>query len=300
MTNDSQIHDGLPATALRRPLGRFNWLIPEPFREARWLNRLEQPGQLLLPPAEPLKQATARLREVVRVRFDDETIGDVVVKHFTSRGFVETIKWSWRVSPACRAFHLARQVAALGFFTATPIAAGERRVCGLLRESFLLTRFIAGATPLHLVNAHCSDRRRRIGVVRGLAKLYAMMHDTGFFHHDPSQANFLVVPQPDGRDVIALIDLDGLRQRREMNLHAAARDLRRLLLRGRIPRRERAWFIVTYARSRKVAVDARQLVRLIGRMPAQASFPHCALNEESLPKATGSSSTQTSSNFTTT
>lgn len=299
MTNDTQLHGDLPATVLRRRLGRFNWLIPESFRDAGWLNRLEQPGQLLQPPAEPLKQAVAPRREVMRVRLDDATIADVVVKRFTPRGFAEIIKWSWRASPAYRAFHLARQIASLGFFTARPIAAGERRAWGLLRESFLLTRFIAGATPLHLVNAHCADRRRRLGIVRGLAKLYAALHDAGFFHHDPSQANFLVVPQPIGGDAIALIDLDGLRQRREMNLTASAQDLRRLLLRCRIPRRERAWFIMVYARSRKTPADARQFVKLIGLPPAQATFPHCALNEYSLPEATAAFSPQTSSHSTT-
>jgi len=112
------------------------------------------------------------------------------------------------------------------------------------------------------------------------------MHDAGFYHRDPSQANFLVVAQPTGGDTIALIDLDGLRQRREISLTAAARDLRRLLRRSQIPRKERAWFITVYARSRRTRLSSRQLVKLIGDLPAQATFPHCALNEESLPSTT--------------
>ncbi|MCW5553379.1 MAG: hypothetical protein KIS67_14610 [Verrucomicrobiae bacterium] len=286
MTNVSQIQDCLPATVLRRRAGRFNWLIPESFRDARWLDQLEQPALLLQPPAQPLKPATMLRREVVRVRLDDTTTGEVVVKRFAPHGFVKTIKWSLRVAPALRAFHLARQIATLGFLTPATIAAGERRVWGLLRESFLLTRFIAGANPLHQVNATCTDRQRRVGIVCGLARLYAALHDEGFFHHDPSQSNFLVVPQPDGRDAIALIDLDGLRRRRKMNLSNSVRDLQRLLRRGRIPRRERAWFIVSYARSRKPTVSARRLVRLIGPAPAQATFPHCALDDNSLPETT--------------
>lgn len=300
MTNDTQLHTSSTATVSQRRLGQFKWLISESFQNASWLVRLNQPEQLLQTPAKPLKQAVVSGREVVCVRMDDSAIADVVVKRFTPRGFVEIIKWSWRSSPAYRAFYLARQIAALDFFTAEPIAAGERRVLGFLRESFLLTKLIPDATPLHLFNAHCADRQRRIGVVRKLAKLYAAMHDAGFFHHDPSQANFLVVPQMDG-DVIALIDLDGLRwQRRKISLTAAMRDLRRFLLRGRIPRRERAWFITVYARSRKTHVNISQLIQIIGPLPSRATFPHCALNENSLPEANDASSQLASSSFTNT
>lgn len=273
-------------TVQRFRLGKFNWLALPQLLPVPLLSRLEQPEQLLLPPANPLKKVITPGREVVRLCSGETANTEVVVKHFTPRGLGQHIKWTWRASPAIRAFCLARELATLGLLTPTPVAAGERRTCGFLRESFLVTHFIAGATPLHLVNAHCADRRRRIGIVRGLAKLYAALHDAGFFHGDPSQSNFLVVPHPGGSDAIALIDLDGLRRRREMNLSAAVRDLQRLLLRGRIPRRERAWFIVTYSRSRKLPVDVRQLLALIGLPPAQATFPHCALNEESQPEFT--------------
>jgi len=270
---------------VRRRMGRFDWLILDTFQNAAWLRRFEQPETMIQPPAEPLKKA-APGRGVFRVRLDDPATADVAVKHSTPRGLVEFLKWSWRGSPATRAFHLARQIQALGFFTASPVAAGERRAWGVLCESFLLTQFVADATPLHLVNAHCADRRRRLGIVRGLAKLYAAMHDAGFCHCDPSQANFLVVARPAGGDAIALIDLDGLRQRKEVSLTAATQDLRRLLMRCRIPRHERAWFITVYARSRKSRPEVRSLVKTIGLPPARATFPYCALNEEGVPEVT--------------
>jgi hypothetical protein len=285
MTHSHQLDREPPTLVSRRRVGRFDWWIAEPFQYENWVNRLAQPQQLLESPAEPLKQIIPG-REVVRVRLKDPDLVDLVVKRFIPRGLVETAKCSWRVSRALRAFRLARQIAALGFFTALPIAAGERRQWGLLRESFLLTRFIPNATPLHSINAGCADPQRRRGIVCGLARLYAALHDAGFCHHDPSQANFLVVPQPGGSEAIALIDLDGLRQRSEMNLTASAQDLRRLLLRGFIPRRERAWFLVTYSRSRKSPTDARQWVELVGPLPAQATFPHCALDENSRPVPT--------------
>lgn len=281
MTNRFQLEQDSPAPVLRR-LGRFDWWLAVSGQNQNWISRLARPEQLLLPPAQPLKQFIAG-REVVRTRLDDESIGDIVVKRFTPRGFTETIKWSWRESRAVRAFHLARRIARLGFFTALPLAAGERHRWGLLRESFLLTRFIPNATPLHLVNSRCADRRRRSGIVRKLARLYAALHDAGFCHRDPSQANFLVVEQPDASDTIALIDLDGLRRQRGMSLTDSAADLRRLLSRGFIPRSERAWFIVTYSHSRNAPVNARELLKLIGPLPAQATFPHCALDEDSQP-----------------
>jgi len=286
MSNHTQIDANSCMAIQRRRVGKFNWLIGDQFLNATLLDRLEEPEKLLQPPAEPLKNAGPG-REVVRLQFDNIAM-DVVVKRFTPRGLVQNLKWIWRTSPAYRAFHLAGKIASLGFFTAAPIAAGERRTWGLLRESFLLTEFISAATPLHLFNAHCGDRQRRIRVVRALAKLYAAMHDKGLFHCDPSQANFLVVTQPDGGDAIALIDLDGLRWRHEINLKAAVDDLRRLLLRCQIPRRERAWFVIFYARSRASRIDAWQCVEMIGPLPPRATFPHCALNENSSPETISS------------
>ena len=300
MSNNTQIDPDAATAVQRRRVGEFKWLIGKQFLNTAFLARLERPEQLLLPPAVPLKKA-APGREVVRFQLDDPAITEAVVKRFTPRGLLQNLKCVWRLSPAYRAFHLARQITALGFLTAAPMAAGERRVCGLLRESFLLAQFISGATPLHLVNARCADRQRRIRVVRALAKLYATLHDAGFFHHDPSQSNFLVVPQPGGNDAIALIDLDGLRRQRwKISLTAAVRDLRRFLLRARVPRRERAWFITIYARSRKARIDAQKLVQMIGPLPPQATYPHCALNEDSSPEENSSSPPLTSSNSTTT
>ncbi len=300
MSNHNQI-DAVSSVAMQsRRVGKFNWLIAPQLLNAAFMDRLEQPEQLLLPPAVPLKKA-APGREVARFQLDDPAITEVVVKRFTPRGLLQNLKCIWRLSPAYRAFHLARQIEELGLLTATPMAAGERHAGGLLRESFLFTQFISGATPLHLFNARCADRQRRIRVVRALAKLYATLHDAGFFHHDPSQSNFLVVSQPPGGDAIALIDLDGLRRQRwKISLTSAVRDLQRFLLRGRMARRERAWFITVYARSRKARNDARELAQMIGPLPTQATYPHCALNEDSSPEENSSSPPLTSSNSTTT
>jgi hypothetical protein len=253
---------------VRRRLGGFDWLIPAQFEGMAWLGNLENPRRLLEPPAEPLKRFMAAGREVVRVRRDDATGGDLVVKHFTPHGLAEIIKWSWRASPACRAFEMARHLQALGLRTAATVAAGERCSWGWLRESFLLTNHIPDATPLYVINAGCADRGRRIRIVRNLAETYAALHDAGFHHGDPSLTNFLAVPQPESHQSLVLIDLDGIRRRRRMDIAEAAKDLRRLLLRCRAPRHERAWFVAVYARSRNKRMDVRQLVARIGPLPA--------------------------------
>ena len=112
MTIDTQPHGGLPTTIVRRRMGRFDWLVSDSFLNSDWMSRLERPGQLLQPPAEPLKKSVVPGREVVRVRVDGTTTVDVAVKHFTPRGLVEIVKSSCRGSPAYRAFHLARRIEA--------------------------------------------------------------------------------------------------------------------------------------------------------------------------------------------
>ncbi|HOX57760.1 MAG TPA: lipopolysaccharide kinase InaA family protein [Candidatus Paceibacterota bacterium] len=273
------------ASVLRQRVGSFDWLIAAQSDSQPLLADLIDPAWLLRPPAEPLKRVVVSGREVVRVRGTEPGGGDLVVKHFSPRGLTEMIKWGWRGSPAYRAFHLAWQLQVLGIGTATPVAAGERRCCGWLRESYLITRHISGATPLYETNAHCTDRRRRSHIVRQLALAYATMHDAGFCHCDPSQTNFLTVRQARDQEELLLIDLDGLRRRGQVALAEAGKDLRRLLLRCQVPRRERVLFLAVYARSRKESMNARQLLQCIGPLPAQFSFPFCALNEEGLPKA---------------
>jgi tRNA A-37 threonylcarbamoyl transferase component Bud32 len=273
-----------PTGVLEHRVGGFRWLISESLDCAAWLQRLQNPQRLLQEGAERMKGHVVLGREIVRVRADGAAAGDVVIKHFEPRGLAEILKWACRASPAYRAFRFARQIQALGLITAAPLAAGERRCCGWLRESFLLTKHIPDGTPLYRINADCTDHTRRTGIARSLARSYAAMHDAGFSHRDPSQTNFLVVPRPTGGEAIALIDLDGLHSGQALDLTESARDLRRLLLRCRAPRRERAWFIAAYARLRRTRMDARQLVTQIGPLPTQASLPFCALREDGSPE----------------
>jgi tRNA A-37 threonylcarbamoyl transferase component Bud32 len=275
--------------AIRRRMGGFDWLVAGDCGRATWLARLDQPGNLLLPPAEPLKPPGAPWRAVARVRLGDAADSDAVVKRFRPRNWIETLKWMWRGAPAIRAFELARELEQLGFHTARPLAAGIRRVLGIPREAYLITSYIAAASPLHLANARLAERPRRLSLVRGLARLYAAMHDAGFRHRDPSLANFLALDQPHRGKTIAVIDLDGLRRQAGVTPTEAAGDLRHLLTRGRVSRRERAWFVATYARARKVRLDARPLVEWIGPLPRRVTFPHSAVDEFGAPVAASGS-----------
>jgi len=275
---------GSSAGVLEQRLGGFRWSISESLDRAAWLERLQNPQRLLQEGTETMKGHVVLGREIVRVRVDRTAAGDVVIKHFEPRGLAEILKWACRASPAYRAFRLARQIQALGLITAEPLAAGERRCCGWLRESFLLTKHIPDGTPLYRINADCTDHTRRTGIARSLARTYATMHDAGFSHRDPSQTNFLVVPKPNREEAVALIDLDGLRSGQPLDLAESAKDLRRLLQRCRVPRRERAWFIAAYARLRRARLDVRQLVTQIGPLPAQASLPFCALRDDGSPE----------------
>lgn len=287
-TGPDRVSGRSPAAVERRRVGRYDWWICAPFGRGDWLEVLEQPSRLLEGGVEPLKRGMARGREVVRRGGEAAPAGDLVVKRFTPRGLRELIKWSWRASPAHRALVLARRMQALGLQTATPIAAGERRRWGWLRESYSITRHMADAAPLYRINMGCADRRRRMRIVRGLARVYATLHDAGFCHCDPSQTNFLAVSRAGGGESVVLIDLDGIRRRGGMGLEESAQDLRRLLVRCQAPRHERAWFIAAYVRARALRIDAHRLVERIGPLPAEVSFPGCALDEGGRPKAADS------------
>jgi hypothetical protein len=144
--------------------------------------------------------------------------GPFVLKRWAPRTVPALVKDIFRKSYAHRAFSKACRLQLSGISTAGPLAAGDRRTCGILRSSYYLMEGIRAASHL------AEHRERNNRAVHEVARLLGRLHDTGFTHRDLKPTNLLF--DPEGRAY--LIDLEGLRTMQEVSDTQAVGDLSKL------------------------------------------------------------------------
>jgi tRNA A-37 threonylcarbamoyl transferase component Bud32 len=219
------------------------------------------PDRLLQPPAQRLvRLPPSQTTEVFRVPHPGSASA-WFVKRYRPCGIFGALKSFFRSSRALRSFQLALKLQSLGILTASPIAAGERRRGGWVRESYLITREV----PSVLTWFDCDDRfpsgPHRIPLLRQLACYFARLHDAGLSPTDANRNNLLVEGVRGGQPRLFLIDLDGLATRGRISPRRVCKDLLRLMARGPASPRERLWFLAEYCRSRQAPLVPRLLAR---------------------------------------
>jgi hypothetical protein len=176
---------------------------------------------------------------------------DLAVKSNPWRGLRGALSDALHGSRAARALRGARRIAAAGLRQPQVLAIAERRAGGLVRESFLVTRYARGAEPLPVAMARLRDARdARRALLRRLGRAIGRLHAAGLDHGDLKHSNLLV----DAQGEFAFLDLEALRElspfawrkrvRALGQLEAFARDLYPWL-----PERERVCFRAGYLRA---------------------------------------------------
>ncbi len=261
-----------------------------PWRRARAgglriLHRPELPPELALRAIERHREHDARGRQaceqwgpassVSRVHLEGPAGPlDLAVKWSRWRGLRGALSDALLGSRAARALVGAERVRRAGVATAEPLAAAERRRFGVARESFLVTRFLAGAVPLPAALPALAPARRR-ALARRLGDLLGTLHAAGLAPADLKHSNLLVGP---GEEV-ALVDLDSLVPRRRPSWRRRVRALGQLEayatdLYPWLPASDRARFLRAYLehapalrrRRGRLVRDVRRWVR--GRLAA--------------------------------
>jgi tRNA A-37 threonylcarbamoyl transferase component Bud32 len=195
---------------------------------------------------------------------------DLAVKWNHPRGSRAAVAEWLRGSRATRAVRGAEQLRGLGILHPEAVAIAERRRPGRLVESFLLTRFLAGSTPLPaLMPELFAEPRRRRAVAFEIGRVVGSLHAAGLDHADLKHSNLLITAE----DRVALLDLDSLipprwptwkrRVRALGQLEAFACDLY-----PELPRSDRARVLCGYferepslhARRRELIAEVRQWV----------------------------------------
>ena len=105
--------------------------------------------------------------------------------------------------------------------TAHPLAVVERFAAGLIRhDSLLITEFVPDSADLETfltrdvaAIAPAGTRRVRNRLIAETVRLLDSFHERGFAHRDHKAPNLLVTWRPpfEGRPLLTLIDMDGIR-----------------------------------------------------------------------------------------
>jgi tRNA A-37 threonylcarbamoyl transferase component Bud32 len=136
----------------------------------------------------------------------------VVIKIYRHANPGEWLKANLCGSKARREWRITTAASERGLPTVVPVAFGERRRAGILRESYLVTVRLFNCVTLEealfspdgTLRAGAKERRRLIII---LAALLRRMHDCGIYHKDLHPGNFLVETLPGGEKRIYLLDL---------------------------------------------------------------------------------------------
>jgi tRNA A-37 threonylcarbamoyl transferase component Bud32 len=171
----------------------------------------------------------------------------LVLKRFNFRKLENLLKDLFRPSRARRAFRAAYHLELLGIPTARPIAAADRRICGILARSYFLMEEVAGATDLgKLLRGGWVPE---LDSVKQAALLIAKLHNEGFSHRDLKESNLVLGTE--GK--LSILDLDGLQFLGQVTRMRALLDLDRLARGvGKFPSvtaRHRRLFWRTYCRA---------------------------------------------------
>jgi tRNA A-37 threonylcarbamoyl transferase component Bud32 len=175
---------------------------------------------------------------------------DLAVKWNHWRGWRAAVSEALRGSRAARALRGAARLREIGLDHPESLAVAERRRLGLVSESFLITRFVAGAKPLPaaIPELRAAPSRRR-ALAYALGELIGTLHARGLDHSDLKHSNLLVTPQ----DSWVLLDLDSLASSRKPIWRRRVRALGQLEayatdLYPWLPRTDRLRFLRAYLR----------------------------------------------------
>ncbi len=246
--------------------GPWRWQVNTRFQGTALLDRLASPESLMRAPEAVLRPRNPPKPEsqTARLVLPGMPACPLFVKRYRPRNAWQGLKDLFRPSRARRAFERAFLLQQLQIPTATPVAAGERRLGRWLQEAYLVTEEVPQAQCWLEHDRDLPPQARRIAQIRALARLMARLHDAGLVYTDPARTNFMLRFLPDGRAEMVLIDLDSLAARRLGSLGRIVRELRRVSARIPSSERERLFFLVQYCRARRNRLPVREVLRRLG------------------------------------
>lgn len=140
----------------------------------------------------------------------------IFLKRYNFKGIQDTFKNLFRKSRARRAFEASLILKNAGIATPEVLFACEKRICGVLIESYIATKGVEGTDLVsHVQKNGCSTP-----LIRRLARLVRRLHEMNILHVDFKGENILVAGE-----TFHLIDLDRLKRGPHLGLDTIAKNL---------------------------------------------------------------------------
>ena len=245
---------------LRHP-GTHAW-TPDPAVDGDSLRKVVEEAESQ-PDAQVIK-SSARIR-VVHSRLLGQ---DVLIKRYNLVGWVDRVKYRWRVSRARRAWAAANTFRDFGIATPEPLGFAEWREGAEVVTSCTITRFLPDASNayrwLKAKYRRQSDNDRR-QLRDALLRCYLAVNQSALHHADTKLSNLLIL-NPEDRDQRQLlwIDMECVTAGREPTRHQVIRNLVQMngSLRYWVPEADRLRFLRALSRAYPWVTGPRVIDRI--------------------------------------
>ncbi|MCX8043947.1 MAG: lipopolysaccharide kinase InaA family protein [Desulfobacterota bacterium] len=172
---------------------------------------------------------------------------EVFVKRYKRGGIRDAVKYLLLPSKAAREWRMLCAGEQRGIPSPRPLAYAERRVFGILRDSFLVAQSVAPAAPLHEYLLHYQPTRfERRRLAASLGRLVATLHRERLYYRDLHAGNILVRTAGPAAGALLCVDLHRALFLPLLPHWMAVADLAQLCSSVSASQRERLLFLQTY------------------------------------------------------
>lgn len=155
------------------------------------------------------------------------------IKQYTTGHFRDAIKSVFSLSKAQREWNKSHELIKHHLLTAEPVAVGEKRHFGILKDCYIISKAIPNAVPVRelLLTTQQSSSgynpSQKNTLVKNLISYVKTMHDCGIYHGELHAENILV--DPNNTTVFYLLDLGHTQFTKKLPLSWRIRELSRLI-----------------------------------------------------------------------
>ena len=205
---------------VERRVGDASIRLHPSFIDPAFIARLADPDQFLRNPACEVIKDQKKIKVGHLIVSIAGSPRSLYVKRYNSFSMRYKVASTVVRSGARRALGGAAILGSANIQTATPVAAVERRVRGVLVASFLISEEVAGGATvdaywrekLRPIAGRTGFKRRRL-FLHALAGLFRTLHEHNIYHDDLKDANILAAPNStDKAESFFLLDFEGVRR----------------------------------------------------------------------------------------
>lgn len=157
--------------------------------------------------------------------------GTFYLKQYTTRNLLEGVKSLFSLSKARREWNSGHRLLNDQLHTAEPVAVGEKRRFGMLKDCYIISKAIPNSTTvreaLFTIQRSSAQVPKKSTFLNNLISYVKEMHDHGILHGELHSENILV--DADNPAVFYLLDLGRTVFKKSPSLSSRIRELSRLL-----------------------------------------------------------------------